>query len=238
MQLISKINMPSVAQKSPYRDDYDSYQPCFFESEAEEEFYQDEPIPGNDIWKKFELLPTPPRSPRRESDDDDSSMGGNLQDPTMEQLVQVSDILDCVDIQHLCQTGSGKDNVSKCTKCSQTIKLNLIQDCMWSTTWSCKVKNGLEHGTCGVPSKLKDSGEKSHSRSNDTSTESEKESRLHSRECHRRTNRSRSDSVNMDIPNVSTQCVDPTAVFPLAVCESKKKKFLGTETPSDSGESH
>ncbi|XP_010887811.2 N-myc protein [Esox lucius] len=46
--------------------EFDSLQPCFYPDEAD--FYfcgPDSAPPGEDIWKKFELLPTPPLSPSR-----------------------------------------------------------------------------------------------------------------------------------------------------------------------------
>lgn len=49
-----------------YDLDYDSVQPYFY-CDEEENFYQQQqqsepqpPAPSEDIWKKFELLPTPP----------------------------------------------------------------------------------------------------------------------------------------------------------------------------------
>lgn len=56
-----------------YDLDYDSVQPYFY-CDEEENFYQQQqqselqpPAPSEDIWKKFELLPTPPLSPSRRS---------------------------------------------------------------------------------------------------------------------------------------------------------------------------
>ncbi|XP_077367043.1 N-myc protein [Festucalex cinctus] len=46
--------------------EFDSLQPCFYPDE--DDFYfcgPDSAPPGEDIWKKFELLPTPPLSPSR-----------------------------------------------------------------------------------------------------------------------------------------------------------------------------
>ncbi|KAL0965073.1 hypothetical protein UPYG_G00276420 [Umbra pygmaea] len=46
--------------------EFDSLQPCFYPDDAD--FYfcgPDSAPPGEDIWKKFELLPTPPLSPSR-----------------------------------------------------------------------------------------------------------------------------------------------------------------------------
>ncbi|XP_043922965.1 myc proto-oncogene protein [Protopterus annectens] len=54
-----------------YDYDYDSVQHYFYCEDDEENFYQQSqlqlPAPSEDIWKKFELLPTPPLSPSRRS---------------------------------------------------------------------------------------------------------------------------------------------------------------------------
>ncbi|KAM3604029.1 uncharacterized protein V6R79_005489 [Siganus canaliculatus] len=62
----------STASSSNYDYDYDAVQPYFLPSGEDEDFYppprrQLLPAPGEDIWKKFELLPTPPLSPSRRS---------------------------------------------------------------------------------------------------------------------------------------------------------------------------
>uniref|UniRef100_A0A1A7YNZ3 V-myc myelocytomatosis viral oncogene homolog 1, lung carcinoma derived (Avian) a n=1 Tax=Iconisemion striatum TaxID=60296 RepID=A0A1A7YNZ3_9TELE len=45
--------------------EFDCYQPYFFDAlDMEEDFYKST-APSEDIWKKFELLPTPPMSPHR-----------------------------------------------------------------------------------------------------------------------------------------------------------------------------
>ncbi|KAK2846054.1 hypothetical protein Q7C36_010908 [Tachysurus vachellii] len=51
--------MPAVMKNSDL--EFDSFQPCFYPDE--DDFYLCGP--GEDIWKKFELLPTPPLSPSR-----------------------------------------------------------------------------------------------------------------------------------------------------------------------------
>ncbi|KAG7331662.1 hypothetical protein KOW79_005631 [Hemibagrus wyckioides] len=50
--------MPAMVKNSDL--EFDSFQPCFY---PEDDFYLCGP--GEDIWKKFELLPTPPLSPSR-----------------------------------------------------------------------------------------------------------------------------------------------------------------------------
>ncbi|XP_003787452.1 N-myc proto-oncogene protein [Otolemur garnettii] len=55
--------MPGMICKNPDLE-FDSLQPCFYPDE--DDFYfggPDSTPPGEDIWKKFELLPTPPLSP-------------------------------------------------------------------------------------------------------------------------------------------------------------------------------
>ncbi|XP_009273884.1 PREDICTED: N-myc proto-oncogene protein [Aptenodytes forsteri] len=55
--------MPGMVSKNPDLE-FDSLQPCFYPDE--DDFYlcgPDSAPPGEDIWKKFELLPTPPLSP-------------------------------------------------------------------------------------------------------------------------------------------------------------------------------
>lgn len=57
--------MPAIISKNPDLE-FDSLQPCFYPDE--DDFYvcgPDSAPPGEDIWKKFELLPTPPLSPSR-----------------------------------------------------------------------------------------------------------------------------------------------------------------------------
>ncbi|XP_061890964.1 N-myc protein [Entelurus aequoreus] len=57
--------MPAIVGKNSDLE-FDSLQPCFYPDE--DDFYfcgPDFAPPGEDIWKKFELLPTPPLSPSR-----------------------------------------------------------------------------------------------------------------------------------------------------------------------------
>lgn len=109
----------SLAYKN-YDYDYDSIQPYFYFDNDDEDFYHHQqgqtqpPAPSEDIWKKFELLPTPPLSPSRRQ-----SLS------TAEQLEMVSEFL-------------GDDVVSQSFICDDAdysqsfIKSIIIQDCMWS----------------------------------------------------------------------------------------------------------
>ncbi|XP_037643367.1 transcriptional regulator Myc-2-like isoform X1 [Sebastes umbrosus] len=105
-----------------YDYDYDTVQPYFFLDGEEEEFYppprsQLLPGPGEDIWKKFELLPTPPLSPSR---------GPSLSDVPLsaaEHLEAVSDLLD-----------------EDCNPSAAFLQSFIIQDCMWSSSFAAATK--------------------------------------------------------------------------------------------------
>lgn len=105
-----------------YDYDYDSYQPYFYFDNEEEDFYNHQhgqpPAPSEDIWKKFELLPTPPLSPSRRP---------SLSDPfpsTADQLEMVSEFLgdDVVNHSFICDADYSQS----------FLKSIIIQDCMWS----------------------------------------------------------------------------------------------------------
>ncbi|XP_060949714.1 transcriptional regulator Myc-A [Limanda limanda] len=110
----------SLASKN-YDLDYDSLQPYFYYDNEEEAFYPQQlqpPAPSEDIWKKFELLPTPPLSPSRRP-----SLS-SLFPSTADQLEMVTEFL-------------GDDAVNQSIICdadySQSfLKSIIIQDCMWS----------------------------------------------------------------------------------------------------------
>ncbi|KAF7660794.1 hypothetical protein LDENG_00275490 [Lucifuga dentata] len=116
-------NMPlnSSLPSKNYDYDYDSLQPYFYYNNDEEDFYPQQlqpPAPSEDIWKKFELLPTPPLSPSRRP-----SLS-SIFPSTADQLEMVSEFL-------------GDDVVNQSIICdadySQTfLKSIIIQDCMWS----------------------------------------------------------------------------------------------------------
>nr|XP_020475427.1 myc proto-oncogene protein isoform X2 [Monopterus albus] len=110
----------SLASKN-YDYDYDFLQPYFYYDTEEENFYPQQlqpPAPSEDIWKKFELLPTPPLSPSRRP-----SLS-SLFPSTADQLEMVTEFL-------------GDDGVNQSIIChadySQTfLESIIIQDCMWS----------------------------------------------------------------------------------------------------------
>lgn len=108
--------------------EFDCFQPYFFDDfETEEDFYKST-APSEDIWKKFELLPTPPMSPAR-----------TLPLPfpgERDPLGWLSRLL-------------GPDPEEKDPdELFGNLSSNIIQDCMWS---SCSASKQLEKGSGGTP---------------------------------------------------------------------------------------
>ncbi|NXU56983.1 MYC protein, partial [Turnix velox] len=111
-----------------YDYDYDSVQPYFYFEEEEENFYLaaqqrgselQPPAPSEDIWKKFEWLPTPPLSPSRRS----SLAAASCFPSTADQLEIVTELLggDMVNQSFICDPDD-----------ESFVKSIIIQDCMWS----------------------------------------------------------------------------------------------------------
>ncbi|NXB59982.1 MYCN protein, partial [Struthidea cinerea] len=103
--------MPGMVSKNPDLE-FDSLQPCFYPDE--DDFYlcgPDSAPPGEDIWKKFELLPTPPLSPSR----------AGLQEHPPGGMP--ADLWGGVDGGDFFETGPGVTN---------NLNSIIIQDCMWS----------------------------------------------------------------------------------------------------------
>lgn len=104
--------------------DYDSIQPYFYVDNEDEDFYHQQqgqlqpPAPSEDIWKKFELLPTPPLSPSRRP-----SLS-SLFPSTSDQLEMVTEFLgdDVVNQSFICDADYSQP----------FLKSIIIQDCMWS----------------------------------------------------------------------------------------------------------
>ncbi|XP_026229390.1 transcriptional regulator Myc-like [Anabas testudineus] len=114
--------MPPVLTMSNtnYDYDYDTVQPFFFLDGEEEDFYpppRSHLLPGPDIWKKFELLPTPPLSPSR------SPSQSAVPLSAAEHLEAVSDLLD-----------------EDCNPSAALLQSFIIQDCMWSSSFAASTK--------------------------------------------------------------------------------------------------
>lgn len=125
--------MPAIISKNSDLE-FDSLQPCFYPDE--DDFYfcgPDSAPPGEDIWKKFELLPTPPLSPSRAvipgepatASPEADPLGFGLGDPldwASELLLLPEDDI-----------WGASDDVDLFGSALDTNPNNIIiQDCMWS----------------------------------------------------------------------------------------------------------
>uniref|UniRef100_A0A1A8MAY5 V-myc myelocytomatosis viral oncogene homolog 1, lung carcinoma derived (Avian) a n=2 Tax=Nothobranchius pienaari TaxID=704102 RepID=A0A1A8MAY5_9TELE len=96
--------------------EFDCYQPYFFDAlDMEEDFYKST-APSEDIWKKFELLPTPPMSPHR-----------TLHLSPGDKLSWLSMVL-----------GQDEDWGAQFLSGAEDHRDHIIQDCMWSSGPACK----------------------------------------------------------------------------------------------------
>jgi hypothetical protein len=181
------MRIPS--SQSDMEECYEDLQPWFFKNDFEQ-FY-DDPAPSEDIWKKFELMITPPRSPNREGD---YLIPAGLLLP---DLNKVSYLLnDDVSKTKLDFVGSDSQNGSPSSSDDEEeMQKAVIQDCMWS---GLHVPKDLAVGQLSLTSK----------------------------------------GVYGSVLDItSSECVDPTAVFPYPLNTSSRQEqaiSLGTETPSDS----
>lgn len=122
--------------------EFDCFQPYFFDHfDAEEDFYKST-APSEDIWKKFELLPTPPMSPHR------TLSGAALYLSPGDQLSWLTKMLgqdEDYEGHLLPDTEELLDNLSA----------HIIQDCMWSSSGSNKEK--VSGRVCGTPAPVRPS---------------------------------------------------------------------------------
>ncbi|KAL6097670.1 myc [Pungitius sinensis] len=206
----------SLASKN-YDYDYDSLQPYFYYDNEEEDFYAQQlqpPAPSEDIWKKFELLPTPPLSPSRRP-----SLS-SLFPSTADQLEMVTEFL-------------GDDAVSQSIICdadySQTfLKSIIIQDCMWSGfSAAAKLEKVVSERLASLHAARKETPA-----ADRVAPEGGGAAwRLNS-------------SYLQDLSTSAAECIDPSVVFPYPMAETPKqgagtppRKDLGLETPPNSSSS-
>ncbi|NWR92245.1 MYCN protein, partial [Furnarius figulus] len=132
--------MPGMVSKNPDLE-FDSLQPCFYPDE--DDFYlcgPDSAPPGEDIWKKFELLPTPPLSPSRAGLQEHppgaapvpwggAALGGCRPSDPLDWASELlllppeADLWGGADGGDFFETGPGVTN---------NLNSIIIQDCMWS----------------------------------------------------------------------------------------------------------
>ncbi|XP_027758556.1 N-myc proto-oncogene protein isoform X1 [Empidonax traillii] len=132
--------MPGMVTKNPDLE-FDSLQPCFYPDE--DDFYlcgPDSAPPGEDIWKKFELLPTPPLSPSRAGLQEHppggapvpwggAALGGCR--PT-DPLDWASELLLLPPEADLWGGADGGDYFETGPGVTNNLNSIIIQDCMWS----------------------------------------------------------------------------------------------------------
>ena len=120
---------------------------CFFEDDLERNFY-DTPAPSMDIWKKFELLPTPPRSPSRDTGSALSPYAEDRlqlvseyinEDDPLSQTSVFSDLIRDVFDEDFCPA----DTASLSSFDAASSDSILYSDCMWSVS----VKEELKSAT-------------------------------------------------------------------------------------------
>ncbi|NXG55213.1 MYCN protein, partial [Hemiprocne comata] len=129
--------MPGMVSKNPDLE-FDSLQPCFYPDE--DDFYlcgPDSAPPGEDIWKKFELLPTPPlRAGLQEHPPGGASVpwGGVALGACRpaEPLDWASELLLLPPEADLWGGSDGGDFFETGLGVTNNLNSIIIQDCMWS----------------------------------------------------------------------------------------------------------
>ncbi|KAM8952348.1 N-myc proto-oncogene protein isoform 2-T2 [Pelodytes ibericus] len=195
--------MPGVVSKNPDLE-FDSLQPCFYPDE--DDFYfcgPDSAPPGEDIWKKFELLPTPPLSPSRAGLQNDPLSPGQW--PLLDYgLPADGDALDWAsellllppETDLLGGAGWGLLQGTELGLSPCNLKSIIIQDCMWSGFSAReKLQREVNEKLCKTASATEPSIP-SH-------TGSPAASHISGR--------------GEDLNNPATHCVDPAVVFPFPV---------------------
>ncbi|XP_077365614.1 transcriptional regulator Myc-A isoform X2 [Festucalex cinctus] len=224
-----------------YDYDYDSLQPYFYYDHSEEDFYPQQPqppAPSEDIWKKFELLPTPPLSPSRRP-----SLSGMTYPSTADQLEMVSEFL-------------GDDAVNQSIICdadySQTfLQSIIIQDCMWSGfSAAAKLKKVVSEQLASLHAARRDAAAAAAS----PAAAAAAAAAPHSADASPASAAREAGSVGstgaaawrlnssylQDINTAASECIDPSVVFPYPVVETPKqgetpRRDLGLDTPPSSG---
>lgn len=125
--------MPGFSSAAPRYENWDMdhldhYQHYFYDDHDPDEDFFKSTAPSEDIWKKFELVPTPPMSPIRALDG--PAKFGLLYPSLGDKLEWVSQFLGQEDEQQQqqdvpCKLASGGDSFGNLSSI-------IIQDCMWS----------------------------------------------------------------------------------------------------------
>uniref|UniRef100_A0A3B4X774 MYCL proto-oncogene, bHLH transcription factor b n=1 Tax=Seriola lalandi dorsalis TaxID=1841481 RepID=A0A3B4X774_SERLL len=127
--------MPGISSTAPRYENWDMdhldhYQHYFYDDHDPDEDFFKSTAPSEDIWKKFELVPTPPMSPIRAVEG--SGRVGLLYPSLGDKLEWVSQFLGQEDEQ---QQQQQQDLPCKLTAANDSfgnLSSIIIQDCMWS----------------------------------------------------------------------------------------------------------
>ncbi|XP_056420199.1 N-myc proto-oncogene protein [Hyla sarda] len=204
--------MPGVVSKNPDLE-FDSLQPCFYPDE--DDFYLCGPDcapPGEDIWKKFELLPTPPLSPSRAGLQSDPLSPG--QGPLLDYgLPGDEDALDWASELLLLPPeadllgGSGWS--TELGLSPGNLKSIIIQDCMWSGFSAREKLERAVNEKLGKAAGIVESGAQ-----NQTVATSASNLPVHGE----------------DLNNPASHCVDPAVVFPFPINKGESGR-IGQANP-------
>ncbi|KAK1879064.1 Transcriptional regulator Myc-B [Dissostichus eleginoides] len=183
--------MPPVLPmfRGNYDYDYDTVQPYFLDGQEEEveDFY------GEDIWKKFELLPTPPLSPRRRPSLSDACLNA------ADHLEAVTELLD-----------DDRDTF---------LQSFIIQDCMWSSSFSAAHK--LEQAVSERLAALRNRRESSTTTSKESNSRGSDSNSRGSDSRGSDSDIKESDIRGSD-SRESNNCIDPSEVFPFKPLTEKE----------------
>ncbi|XP_039381012.1 myc proto-oncogene protein isoform X2 [Mauremys reevesii] len=218
--------LTSTLPSKNYDYDYDSVQPYFYFEEEEENFYLaaqqrgselQPPAPSEDIWKKFELLPTPPLSPSRRS-----SLAAAYFPSTADQLEMVTELLggDMVNQSFICDPDD-----------ESFVKSIIIQDCMWSGfSAAAKLEKVVSEKLASYQAARREGG--SGSRHCPPPPPSQPPSLAPSPAS--------ASTYLHDLGAAASDCIDPSVVFPYPLSERSSKpgspssspaSLLGEDTP-------
>lgn len=198
--------------------EYDHYQHYFYDDHDPDEDFFKSTAPSEDIWKKFELVPTPPMSPIRTLE---GAAGFGMVCPSLgDKLEWVSQFLGQDDDQDVpCKLSSADEALGNLSSI-------IIQDCMWSSFSAGKQLEkvvGERHASCPGSGLTKPAPQQVGAGINTPG-------------------RAQCVTMPMDtaVPvhsSLATDCVDPAAVltFPLTGGPFKKPTVSsGSESPTDS----
>ncbi|XP_041759803.1 protein L-Myc-1b [Coregonus clupeaformis] len=206
--------------ESGWEMEYDRYQHYFYDDHDLDEDFFKSTAPSEDIWKKFELVPTPPMSPIRTLEG--AAVVGMVYPSLGDKLEWVSQFLGQEDDQDVpCKLSPADETLGNLSSI-------IIQDCMWSSFSAGKQLEkvvGEQLASCPGSGPNKPALQQVGAGINTTG-------------------RAQCVTMSVDAPvpvlsSLATDCVDPAAVltFPLTGGPFKKQAVSsGSESHTDSSD--